>query len=95
MVLPFLVPGRAVCHALGTRDGGHRGRPPGQGQATAPTKRPRISWLAIGWLRCRVGWWRLPLEFILIVAPFLLPVAAPIYLGFRLGRGAGVPATTG
>jgi hypothetical protein len=37
----------------------------------------------------------LPLEFILIVAPFLLPVAAPIYLGFRLGRGAGVPATTG
>jgi hypothetical protein len=36
-----------------------------------------------------------PIELILVVAPFLLPVAAAIYLGIRLRRRVGAPATTG
>ena len=36
-----------------------------------------------------------PLEVVLVVAPFVLPVAAAIYLGLRLRRRAGAPATTG
>jgi putative ABC transport system permease protein len=36
-----------------------------------------------------------PLELILVVAPFVLPVAAAVYLGLRLRRRAGAPATTG
>jgi hypothetical protein len=34
-----------------------------------------------------------PLELILVVAPFVLPVAAAMYLGVRLRAGA--PSTTG
>jgi hypothetical protein len=36
-----------------------------------------------------------PLELMLVVAPFVLPVAAAVYLGLRLRRRAGAPATTG
>jgi len=36
-----------------------------------------------------------PLEVVLVVAPLVLPVAAAIYLGLRLRRRAGAPATTG
>jgi len=62
----LLLPGRAVCPALGTGDGGHRDMPKGhQGQATEPTKsamheacRPwpaqEPSWL-VGRLRLGVG----------------------------------------
>jgi hypothetical protein len=35
-----------------------------------------------------------PLEVILAVAPFVLPLAAAIYLGLRLRGQAGAPATT-
>jgi len=36
-----------------------------------------------------------PLEVVLVVAPFVLPLAAAIYLGIRLRGRAGAPATTG
>jgi hypothetical protein len=36
-----------------------------------------------------------PIELILVVAPFVLPVAAAIYLGLRLRRRAGAVAATG
>jgi hypothetical protein len=35
-----------------------------------------------------------PLEAVLVVAPFVLPLAAAIYLGIRLRGRAGAPATT-
>jgi hypothetical protein len=35
-----------------------------------------------------------PIELILVVAPFVLPVAAAMYLGIRLRGRAGTPATT-
>jgi hypothetical protein len=62
--VPFLVPGRAVCPALGPGDGGCRGVPRElQGQATEPTKAARSgsgcragSAQGSGWL---VGRWRL------------------------------------
>ena len=54
---PFLFPGRAVCPALGTGDGGHRGMPPGrQGQAVEPTKSALDQLAGCSRLRCRVGW---------------------------------------
>jgi hypothetical protein len=61
---PFRLPGRAVCPALGTGDGGHRGMPrEHQRQATEPTKSAMYqvagSWPARvpGWLveRLRLG----------------------------------------
>jgi hypothetical protein len=36
-----------------------------------------------------------PLEVILVVAPFVLPVAAAIYLGLRLRRRSSIPAAMG
>jgi len=49
----LLVPGRAVCPALGTGDGGHRGMPrERQGQAAEPTKsaidQDRRPWVGSG-----------------------------------------------
>ena len=34
-----------------------------------------------------------PLELILVVAPFVLPVAAAVYLGLRLRRRVGAPTS--
>src|SRR4030095_10453667 len=58
MVCPFLVPGRAVCPALGPGGRWNRGMPQDhQEQATEPTKSARLDQVADrGRLGCRVGW---------------------------------------